>query len=344
MTLRQRAAGRVMVFFVLFHLPFFVFSVPLFSRPQLLTIDSPAPAAIPPDSVLTFVTCPKPQTIPDQINIAKIVLTVWLSYPFTRVLLLSNRSEYDPTDSLVPYIHAKFGPSRLSFGGNLSLGFDDRPLIRDWFTEGFRLVKSGYLCFANGDIIVTPLWMNAAIATFEAFGPSDFSQTMIYGTRTDVRRRSGVFDISLDKPEFVSELTDWLGKNVRCNNPHGLDVVLVHSTFNALNWSEIPDFVVGMCVWDNFFMAYANMRARTVTMDFGPKVFHVDHPRNACNFTNSNYFRSMAYGSRYFSGFDEHWAAKWTMLIHENRLRETMGSEFLNLKRRINDSIPQMFE
>jgi hypothetical protein len=263
---------------------------------------------------------------------AKVVLQVWLTYPFTRVLMFANQSEYDPLDEIVPFVHATFGPDRLSFGGNLSTGYEGRPLIRSWFTEGFRLVKTGYLCFINGDIIITPLWMNTAMAVFDAFGSSLVYKTLIYGTRTDVHRRP--IGIPRNSTDYVDRLVAWLGANERCNNPYGMDLVLVHSSFSLL-WHELPDFVVGMCVWDNFFMAYANPRANTVTMDFGAKVYHVDHPPNACNDQNYEYFRMMALKSPHFAGFAEHSYARWTVQLESNRLAQ--GEETVLFNRTVDN-------
>jgi hypothetical protein len=291
--------------------------------------------------MLTFVTVPRPQTLPDQIAMAKIVLRVWLTYPFTRVLMFTSPAEYDPLDQIIPFVREAFGPYRLSFGGNLSTGYGGRPLIRDWFTEGFRLVKSGYIAFTNGDIIFTPLWMNAAMAVFEAL--PDRGLTLIYGTRTDVHRRAGIFNLSPALPTFVHDLVRWLGENVRCNNPYGMDVVLVHSSFRPLKWAEIPDFVVGMCVWDNYFMGYANQRAHTVSMDFGPKVFHVDHPPNACNDENYGHFREMSYRSPHFVGFHEHSQAQWMLRLGRGKLEKSLRGGDVNLKRTVNDSIRSSF-
>jgi hypothetical protein len=80
-----------------------------------------------------------------------------------------------------------FGADRLGFGGNLSSGYEGRPLIHDWFTEGFRLVN-------DGGIIVAPLWMNTAGAIFHAFGDSERHRTLSYGTQADVHRRPDIFN------------------------------------------------------------------------------------------------------------------------------------------------------
>jgi hypothetical protein len=331
----------VLALIILVHAFFFLFPMRLLKRPRFSFGKALKP--MPPDQTLTFVTVPKPQKIPDQIEMAKIVLRVWLSYPFTRILMFTNQSEYDPFDKIIPFVWENFGRDRLFFGGNLSKGYEGRPLVRDWFTEGFRLVPSGYICFINGDIIVSPLWMNTAMAVFEAFGESERHRTLIYGTRTDEHRRAGVFDIPQRSPTFVHKLVDWLMANTRCDNPWGMDIVLVYSSFDALKWSELPDFVVGMCVWDNYFMGWANMRANTISMDFGPKIYHVDHPPNACNDENYGYFRGMSARSPHFAGFQEHYDASWLVAIKQQRLRKRWSDEVVPFKRVVDDRIPSGF-
>jgi hypothetical protein len=324
----------------LLHLPFFA-SPPAPSSPaRFRWLDAPAAARA--DATLTFVTVPKPQTAPDQIEMAKTVLAAWLAYPFARVLMLANASEYDPTGAIVPDARARFG-ARLAFGGRLSAGYGGRPLVRDWFAEGLRLVPAGFVCFVNGDVIVTPLWMNAAIAAFEALGRGARASALIYGTRTDVHRRPGVLAVARERADFLPALAASLAANARYDNARGMDAALVHATFDALRWAEIPDFVVGMCVWDNFFMGYANVRAATVTMDFGPKVFHVDHAANACNDENIDHFRRVAYRSPHFSGFHEHGDAVWKLRLGDRTLQHSWGGGALRLRRPVNSSIPAWF-
>jgi hypothetical protein len=214
-----------------------------------------------PNDSITFITVPKPQTIDDQIEMAKLVLTVWLSYPSSSVIMFTTESEYDPLHRVLPYINEVFGPNRIHFFSDLPTGYENRTLVRSWFTEGLNLVQNGYICFTNGDIIILPLWMQTAQSIFRAFDSTERATTIVYGTRTDVHRRDGIFEIPLSNSNFLKDLHKYLDSNVRCNNPYGMDIVFVHASFSGLNWDELPDFVVGMCVWDNFFMGWATKYA-----------------------------------------------------------------------------------
>jgi hypothetical protein len=146
-----------------------------------------------------------------------------------------NQTAYDPLNEIIPFIDKTFGRDRLSFSSPLPTGYENRPLIREWFTQGFQKVKNGYICFINSDIIISPLWMNTAMAIFEAF-PNNKQQVLIYGVRTDVHRRPGIFAIPQSPSNWFNEFMEWLGENARSNNRYGMDAFLVHSSFTALKW------------------------------------------------------------------------------------------------------------
>jgi hypothetical protein len=286
----------------------------------------PAPGFIG-EQTITFLTVPKPQKLPDQIQMAKLCLSVWLTYPFIKVVMFTNESDYDPTNAIIPYICTRFGAHRIRFVDTLPTGYDGRPLIREWFKTGMSMVQSGFICFINGDIIPLPQWMNAARRIFKTFQANHLHDTILYGTRSDCHRDPGVFDIDIEAPDLFDKLDRWLERHVRSHNPWGLDAVLLHSSFTALNWDELPDFVVGMCVWDNYFMGWANVRVNTVTMDFNVHIFHVDHPPNACNDSNYYYFRMMSARSRHFAGFQEHDRARRHLDLKNGRINGRFGAE-----------------
>jgi hypothetical protein len=275
---------------------------------------------------LTFLTVPKPQKISDQIQMAKLCLSVWLTYRFINVVMFTSQSDYDPTNAIIPYIYHRFGASRIRFVDTLPTGYDGRPLIREWFKTGMGMAKSGFVCFINGDIIPLPQWMNAARRIFKTFEADHLHDTMLYGTRSDCHRDMAIFDIDIEASDLFEKLDLWLEGHVRSHNPWGLDAVLIHSSFRGLNWDELPDFVVGMCVWDNYFMGWANERVNTVTMNFNVHLFHVDHPPNACNDSNYQYFRTMSARSHHFAGFQEHNRARRQLDLRNNRISGRYGA------------------
>jgi hypothetical protein len=269
---------------------------------------------------VTFITIPKPQLLHDQIDMAKLVLTIWLSYPGSHVVIFSTAAEYDPLNMIIPYITARFGTGRFTFVEGLPTGYEGRPLVREWFRAGTSRVKSGFLCFTNGDMIVPPEWMSAARRVFDSFDKAELARTLIFGTRTDVRRSSQLFEIDPNSPFFLQDLSRYLDAHIKGDNPYGMDLVMIHSSFAALRWEDMPDFVIGMCVWDNFFMGWATSACTTVTMDFQVRLFHVDHGPNACNDQNYEYFRDMARRSPQFYGFQEHHEARLRLQLRERRL------------------------
>jgi hypothetical protein len=269
---------------------------------------------------VTFLTIPKPQRLSDQIEMSKLVLTVWLSYPDSRVILFSSASEFDPLNRVLPVITARFGSDRLTFVESLKTGYQGRPLVREWFQKGTDFVKTGFLCFTNADMIVPEDWMDAARRIFATFKETELNRTMIFGTRTDVWQSSRIFNIQQDSANFMTEVDRYLRANVRGDNPYGMDLVMMHSSFSGLRWGELPDFVIGMCVWDNFFMGWAIRRCNTVSMDFQVRLFHVDHGANACNDENYEIFRDLSRQSPYFAGWSEHRSARWLLRLGEEVL------------------------
>jgi hypothetical protein len=190
---------------------------------------------------------------------------------------------------------------------------------------GTRMVQTGFICFINGDVIPLPQWMNAARRIFKTLWSNHLHDTMIYGTRSDCYRNNSIFSIDLTAPDFLDRLNDWLEGHVRSHNRWGLDAMMFHSSFRALNWADLPDFVVGMCVWDNYFMGWANERINTVSMNFNVHLFHVDHPPNACNEGNYVFFRAMSARSPHFAGFQEHDRAKMLLDLNAGILLFRLG-------------------
>jgi hypothetical protein len=282
------------------------------------------------DFRFTFVTVPRPQLIPDQIEMTKHVLTVWLSYPYSRVCMLSSASEYDPLNTIIPYVTDRFGSDRLIFVEALPTGYAGRPLVREWFISGMNHVKDGFVIFTNGDIIVPPRWIQMARRIFDTFKQSSLDQTLIFGIRTDVNRAPNIFKFNRKSLNFVTDLVRHLETNSRSDNPYGMDLVMVHSSFQALKWEQFPNFVVGMCIWDNFFMGWASAWANTVSMNFNVKIFNVDHPPNACNESNMEYFRDMSYASQFFSGLQDHKIARWMLDLEMGVL--TSGPKQIKLR------------
>lgn len=278
---------------------------------------------------VSFVTVPRPQVRKLDVRVSVLVLSSWLSFPCSEVVLACRRETYDPFNQVLPVIVQVFGCSRLRFAGDLPTGYDNRPLVREWFKLGVNEVKRGYLCFLNGDIIPSYEWFYAAMRVFRALGRP--SNTVVFGTRTEVRPARCFWTINASAPSYRYHLESCLRRSFSWNNPWGMDLVLFHSTFSELDWNVLPDFVVGMCVWDNFFQGWANCRCETVAMDFYPMVFHVSHPANACNRTNLRYFRVAARCSPLNA--PHHYAshAVWHLNYRQQQVRNSRTGEVVPL-------------
>ena len=271
---------------------------------------------------LSLVTIPKPQTHKSDVRVSILVLSAWLSLSVSKVILASKKETYDPQGWVLPTIFRVFGESRVRFAGDLGVGYGERPLIREWFNLGVREVTLGYLCFLNADIVPSGDWFRVAMRAVRTLDSP--SSTIIFGTRTEVRPTRNLWTLNISDPLYRYRLESYLRESQWWNNPWGMDVVLFHSSFRALKWELFPDFVVGMCVWDNYFQGWANRNCQTVSMDFYPMVFHLSHGANACNQSNLKHFRSMARCA--LSEAPHHYAkdAVWHLDYRANTLRNRL--------------------
>jgi hypothetical protein len=195
----------------------------------------------------------------------------------------------------------------MTFGGDLPTGFAGRPLVREWFVEGTSLVQTGCLMLLNSDIIVSLRWIRAAAYVFRAL--NNRHQTLIFGVRSDVYSNATWASIVYSE-RFMDDVDNLLTQYIRGPNQWGMDAFLIHSTFSALQWHDFPDFVIDMCVWDNFFIGWSGRTALTVTMEFNPPLFHINHQPNACNYSNYEYFLAIGSHHRGFSGWPIHTSAR----------------------------------
>ena len=260
---------------------------------------------------ITFLTVPKPQRKKLQVRRSIIVLSNWLAFPNSKVVMMTDPATYDPTGAVLPVLEQMFGPRirRIVFAGELPAGYSERPIVREWFRVGQAVVRSGYLCFLNGDIIVSRKWMKTAMRVFT--GLKDKERVLVFGTRTDVRQWRGFYNIDVQSPTFVSDLENYCESNRMFDNFWGMDLFMIHSSMPAWNVSDIPEYVIGLCVWDNWFMSWATRNFETVTMNFNPMLCHVNHERNACNGTNFEYFGNITNNWHLKLRLHRHYRARW---------------------------------
>ena len=257
---------------------------------------------------LTFVSVPKPQLTDWEVQKSLHVLAFWLRFPSSRVVLCASEAAFDPLCRVCPVLARLFSPDRLVFTGDLPVGYGNRPLVREWFRRGVEFARSGFLCFLNADIVPSRAWVRTAV---RFFGVLDSRRTVVYGIRSDVYNRSGLSHLDLSDVSFQDRVESFCRGNFRRNNVYGMDVIFIHSGFSGLNWTDFPDFVVGLCFWDVFFQGWANRECDTVVMRFNPRVFHLDHGGNKCNDSNRQYFRMMGETSRLNVSFELYDKAIW---------------------------------
>ena len=273
---------------------------------------------------VTFVTVPKPQTEERQLQRTLIVLAEWLSFSNSRVVLTSERAIYDPNNQVIPRLEKVFGRlnNRVIFTGELPTGYDDRPLVREWLRVGRQTVKEGYVCFLNSDIVVTSKFMTAAMRIFHSL---KMDETMIFGVRTGVESDDAFYNLNISSPTFARDFHEHCELYKTGNNPYGMDLFMIHSSMREWDYDDFPGYAIGLCVWDNSFISWANHNFQTVTTNFNPTIYHVSHGGNKCNDENYRYFRAMAARWHVSPRFQVHRDAVWRLDYNSGNLRSRRG-------------------
>lgn len=270
----------------------------------------------------SFVSVPKSQRTPEQISRSLLILTSWLRFENVRVVLACSEQYFDPTRAILPKIRVEYG-DRIYCTGNLATGYQGRPLIREWFLVGMRNVTSDFLVFLNSDIFVTPEFMRIIPCVFDAFPVPQQSKVVLFGGRVNLNHSDHGLRVLWDSGNatgFETRFSSYVRSNYHSNLRFGLDAIVVQSRFNGLDLSRLPDFVVGMCAWDNFFMAWANSQCLTVTTQFVVPVYHINHGMHACTHNNTKYFMNMARRSKSFRGFQAIEHSRWSLSKNERFL------------------------
>jgi hypothetical protein len=282
------------------------------------------------DFKLTFLTIPRPYSdlSEDMASRSIMGLSNWLRISGSRVIIFLSESEFDPYGRIIPYVTKIFGRDRIQFAGSLANGLYDRPLIREWFSHGFRMVDQGYLLFLNADMYVPDQWVDAACGVFQAFEDSVRQNVVLFAVRDDTDHSPDFDNLNISSESFHSDLFRLLKENSKGPNPWGMDGAFMHSSFHCLNWTLFPDFVIGKPIWDNFFMGVANDQCETVTMNFDPPIYHLSHDSNEPTSEEIDIFKGLVPGLP----LGQHHMAKW-MVQWDKRIMTSSTDDILLLGR-----------
>ena len=286
---------------------------------------------------VTFLPLPRPQTTERLARMSILFLSSWLALD-SRVYLVASRETFDPHGWVLPVLERVHGLASLRLLGDLPTGYDGRPLVREWFLKGFEAVREGYICFLNADIYVTRQWLQVARNTFDSLPYRE--RVLIFGTRSDVFRNISVEKLDPLSQTLLDDLDNYCTCNFNRDYEDGMDAVFVHSSFNRLNWTEFPDYVIGLCWWDRFFQGWANHRCETVAMMFCPRLFHIDHGGNACNVTNFRYFSQMGHLSGLGVRYEKYDLAVWHFVSGQFVVRNRVTGRVVRVVRPLDALTP----
>ena len=122
------------------------------------------------------------------------------------------------------------------------------PLFRDMYENVYKhCPKSRTYTYINGDLFST---YDGFIGTIKAVYPDSYSKLgefVLVGQRTNVP-----WDVSLDAQTLTNETFHQLFQTGELMVPNAVDYFI--STRHAFNWDDIPPFVIGRAVYDNWLI------------------------------------------------------------------------------------------
>lgn len=223
---------------------------------------------------ITFCTLPTNISKDSSFHLKLLAFRSWLmAFPSAEILLLGDRSLYDPNNVFLNALKAEFPLSRLRTYP-VSLGFDGRPYIKSWFQNGVKLSTSKFIMMINNDIIIKRSFKKRFKVIIDNYNklPNKKENPLFVGDRVE----SSLIK-PIDHPLQYEELKDYiLPKKYMV---YGCDYFLFLSKYPPFNFSEFPPYVAGIYKWDNHFLCLSHKSTNVIALNPFIDVFHVNHYR-----------------------------------------------------------------
>ena len=267
---------------------------------------------------ITFVSVPRPFMKKDVYNRNKLAISSWLSCSNkSKVLLFVNRSDFDPTGEFPNEIDELYGKNRVIYAGPIRSNINNIPYIDEWFKKGIDLSESKYICFINGDIVLSSKWLLRVKQVFQVM--KNKSIVMI-GQRIDFTLNQGDFqNLRFNSSNLLEEIDNMVENSIHSDHsPYGVDTFTFRIDKLPFNVNLIPPFIMGRYNWDNWLVGYLNSVCETITFNTNPPIYHVDHQRH--NFDISDYLVSINHYLRKANKnfFGSNYDTKWEII--DNKL------------------------
>ena len=260
---------------------------------------------------ITFITVPRPFMNEDLFDRNKLAIHSWLSCSNrSRVILFVDKEEFDPSGNFPRELERLYGKERIEYLGPIRSDHNNIPYIDDWFRKGVMFTKSKYVCFINGDIVLSSSWLKRVKQVFEVMKDK---RTVLIGQRIDFDLNKKILkELNYGSETFLEEVDDMvLMSNHEEHSPYGIDTFTFDVENMPFNVDLIPSFYMGRYNWDNWLVGWLNSICDTVTFNLDPPIYHVNHQRHNFDVNDAkvavNHHLKIANHNYFGSNFDTKW-------------------------------------
>lgn len=218
---------------------------------------------------VSFITIPKMLI---ENSPSMVAFTTWLTaFPKAELIILG---EFNTSYPYSKVLMQKY-PNCVILTYPVQLGEDNRPLVREWFLTGIEKSSNSILIFINGDIILLPSFkvkLDSMLKVLDQQSPPINNFLLL----TD-RRKTKIIKPFDDKTD-VNTINQYLTfTNQRLMM--GCDIFIFRKEYPPFNFSEMPNFLVGLPLWDSYFLGRSLNNTNVIRFDKYEPIYHIPHER-----------------------------------------------------------------
>jgi hypothetical protein len=231
------------------------------------------------------------------------------------VIFFINRTGFG---ALADELDQIYGFGRVTYSGPLKRDFGHVPYVDDWFREGVRRSSSNYVCFLNGDIILSANWLRRAKQIFRWM---DGRSIVVIGRRINFYLNPTYFNNLSFGKTLLREIDVMVNQSKHfVEIPYAIDTFLFQIDHMSWNPDRVPPFLMGRPRWDNWLVGYLNVVCDTITVGLNPPVYHIKHKPNGFDIRNDrmavNQYTWIGNKNYRGSNLDTTWRISDKTLVH----------------------------
>jgi hypothetical protein len=192
------------------------------------------------------------------------------------VILFLKRNEFCAEEKIPDKLERIWG-KRIIYAGSPRSNDDGIPFIDSWFQDGVKLARTKYVSMINADIVLSAQWYPYIINLLESLAPP--YRPFVFSPRLNVNFTDEAFAWVRLNNENVLKDVDKAVMQLRWerNDGGGVDIFTFARSKPPVDLDAIPPFLIGRPVWDFWVIGWSNEIADTISTDFTPPIYHLDH-------------------------------------------------------------------